>query len=411
MRGNGPEVAIIGAGIGGLTLGLALRERGVQAEVFESATELIEIGAAVAQSGNATRLLDRLGLAAALQGAATTPTELIYRRWDDGRRIAAQAVGKDDWYRDRFGFPYYGIHRADLQTILSRAFGSEHLHLGSMVTSVVDDGHRVRLDFDGGRVEHADIVVGVDGIRSVTRRYVTGSNEDDVVYSGTSGWRGIVPTERLGALPDPQAIQFWMGPDAHLLHYAIGPNGDAINFLAVEEGPAAWTAKRSVVPAEPGEHLRAFLGWHPAVLEMIDSVPPAGRWGLFVLHAPTRWYRGNVVLAGDAAHAMLPHHGQGANSTIEDAFTLAALLTAGSNADLPSRLAHYQKLRRARTRQIARSSWVTNHLLHLPDGVEADARDVRLQDVARDFAWIHDYDAIEAVRSSGTAAVASAARS
>ncbi|MBA3905229.1 MAG: FAD-dependent monooxygenase [Pseudonocardiales bacterium] len=411
MSDKGPEIAIVGAGIGGLTLGLALRERGVEAEVFEAATELTEIGAAVAQSANATRLLARLGLADQLVAAATTPTELIYRRWNDGRRVAAQPVSKDSWYLRRFGSPYYGIHRADLQRILIEAFGHTHLHLGSQLGSVREDSGRVRLEFGGGRVEHADIVVGVDGIRSVVRRWVTGSNGDDVVYSGTSGFRGIVAADRLPSLPDPQAIQFWMGPNAHLLHYAIGPDGGAVNFLAVEEGPSVWPAARSVVPVEPGEHLRPFEGWHPAVLEMIDAVPCPGRWGLFVLRPPLRWYRGNVVLAGDAAHAMLPHHGQGANTTIEDAFTLAELLTDGSDADLPTKLQNYQRLRRARTRQIARSSWVTNDLLHLPDGPEADARDRRLAEVGQRFAWIHEFDAIDAVRDRGvTSAAAEAAQ-
>lgn len=400
MAGTGPDVAIIGAGIGGLSLGLALRERGVNAEIFEAASELTEIGAAVAQSANATRLLARLGLLDQLAGTATTPTELIYRRWADGRTVAAHPVRKDGWYRDRFGAPYYGIHRADLQRILGTAFGPEHLHLGALLTSVSEDDRGVRLEFDSGRVERADIVVGLDGIRSVVRQWVTGS-PDDVVYSGTSGFRGIVPADRLPSLPDPQAIQFWMGPDAHLLHYAIGPDGDAVNFLAVEEGPADWPAGRSVVPVEPGEHVRRFDGWHPAVREMIDAVPCIGRWGLFVVRAPLRWYRGRAVLAGDAAHAMLPHHGQGANTTIEDAFTLAALLTDPSSAELPRRLELYQRLRRARTRQIARSSWVTNDLLHLPDGPRADARDRKLATVPRDFAWIHEFDAIDAARRAG----------
>ena len=79
------------------------------------------------------------------------------------------------------------------------------------------------LEFADGRVERADLVVGADGVRSTVRRWVTGA--DDTIYSGTSAFRGIVPTENLPSLPDPHAIQFWMGPDAHLLHYAIGGAG------------------------------------------------------------------------------------------------------------------------------------------------------------------------------------------
>jgi salicylate hydroxylase len=81
-----------------------------------------------------------------------------------------------------------------------------------------------------------------------------------------------------------------------------------------------------------------------------------------------RWSRGRAVLLGDAAHAMLPHHGQGANVSIEDAITLAELLAGASGGELEAVLGRYQALRRARTRKIQRSSRVTNDLLHLPDG-------------------------------------------
>jgi len=106
-----------------------------------------------------------------------------------------------------------------------------------------------------------------------------------------------------------------MGPGAHLLHYPIA-GGRLINFLAVIEGPARWTAPAWMEAAAPGAHLAAFTGWHPAVTQMLTAVPQSPRWGLFTLPPLTRWSRGPVVLLGDAAHAMLPHQGQGANQAI-----------------------------------------------------------------------------------------------
>jgi len=107
------RVAIIGAGIGGLALGLALRERGVAAEVFEQAPALAELGAAVGVGGNATRLLRRMGLLEELEAVATVPTELIYRRWATGERIATHPVREGDTYLKRVGAPWLGIHRAE----------------------------------------------------------------------------------------------------------------------------------------------------------------------------------------------------------------------------------------------------------------------------------------------------------
>lgn len=105
-----------------------------------------------------------------------------------------------------------------------------------------------------------------------------------------------------------------------------------------------------------------------------------------------RWHRGAAVLLGDAAHAMLPHHGQGANTTIEDAITLAALLSNRVDG-LPDR---YTALRRLRTRTIQHSSWDTNHALHLPDGPALGERNRRLAAFPQRFGWIHEFDALAA---------------
>ncbi len=405
MSARAPRIAVVGGGIGGLTLALALRQRGMAPEVFEQAFELTEIGAAVALSANATRELRRLGVLDAVAAAATEPTELIFRDWRNGRRVAAHPVRLDGRYRERFGAPYLGIHRADLQRSLSEALGGAGLNLGHRLSGLVERGNGVGLEFANGRSAEADLVVGADGVRSLVRRFVSGG--EGAVYSGTSGFRGIVPAARLSSLPDPQAIQFWMGPDAHLLHYAIGGRGEDVNFLAVVEGPPAWPhGDRWQAEIEPGEALTAFAGWHPAVTEMIGAVEHRMRWGLFVGRPLLRWNRSRAVMLGDAAHAMLPHHGQGANTTIEDAVTLAELLVGTAPGDVDGVLARYGALRVARTRKIQRSSRATNDLLHLPDGPALAARDRRMRRFPQDFGWIHEFDALHAVfgttQSAGT---------
>ena len=404
------RIAIIGGGIGGLTLATALSQRGVSVEVFEQTPELTEIGAAIALSANSTRELRRLGLLEAITAVSTQPTEVIYRDWRDGRRIAAHPVRHDCQYEKRFGAPYFGLHRADLQRILSGALGAAALHLGYRLANLVEQGDTIGFEFANGRFAQADLVIGADGVRSLVRGFVTGGEQ--TVYSGTSAFRGIVPVNRLVSLPDPQAIQFWMGPNAHLLHYAIGARGDAVNFLAVVEGPAVWpSAEKWLTEVELGEAVDAFKGWHPAVTEMVGAVEHKVRWGLFAVHPLLRWCRGRVVLLGDAAHAMLPHQGQGANTAIEDAITLADLLAGASAGELKTAVARYQTLRRARTRKIQRSSWATNDLLHLPDGPALAERDRRLSRFPEDFGWIHEFDALRGVSESGhLASVADAER-
>ena len=384
------RVAVVGAGIGGLTLAIALRRAGVTVEVYERAEELREVGAAVALSANGTRELTRLGVGDALDRVSTQPTELVYRDGRTGERIAAHPGGAA--YRERFGAPYWGIHRVDLQQTLAGAVDPEYLHLGRGVSGVTDVGHGATITFDDGSTTTADVVVGADGVHSVVREHVCGPGSGPV-YSGTSAFRGLVRRSDLPSLPDPLAIQFWAGPHAHLLHYPMGGTArdhDTINFFAVLCGPDAWQG--GTRDAAPGELLAGFAGWHPAVVEMLGAVEQSPRWPLLSQPPLTRWTRGRVVLIGDACHAMLPHHGQGANQSIEDAVVLAELLAA---TDADTALATYPRRRRARTRAVARSAWDTGTLLHLPDD-DVDGlkvRDARFENYLDANAWVHEYTA------------------
>ena len=339
------------------------------------------------------------GLEESLAADSTIPTELIYRHWQDGSRIAAHPVHEDNWYEKRFGAPYFGIHRADLQKTLGGAFDPGHLHLGCRLVNLVQERDSVVLEFASGRVERADIVVGADGVRSTVRRFVTGA--DDSVYSGTSAFRGIVPVDNLPSLPDPHAIQFWMGPDAHMLHYAIGGNGESVNFFAVVETPKIWLHPGSTAPVHEDLPVASFRGWHPAITEMIHAASSPISWALFTVRPLLHWHRDRVVILGDAAHGMLPHHGQGANTSIEDAFALAALLADTTSGDLDSTFSRFRTLRRARTRKIQRSSRVTSSLLHLHDGPLAEARNKKVARVPQDFGWIHEYDVQQELQKIG----------
>ena len=384
------RIAIIGAGIGGLTLAIALRRYGIGVEIYEQAAELREVGAAVALSANATRFFEQFGLTGQLASRWFEVSDLIFRDGRSGSVIGKHHVGAT--YRQRFGAPYVGIHRADLQAILSAAVGLDAIRLRTRLVDIDDTGARAALRFDDGRTSEADLVIGADGARSFVRRWVLGY--DDALYSGCSGFRGIVPIDAVANLPDPTALQFWMGPGGHLLHYPMG-NGH-INFLLVERYPAPWPRRDWIMPATEGEQLRHFAQWHPAVVEMITARPISDRWGLF--HRPPlgRWTKGRVTLLGDAAHQLAPHHGQGANQSIEDAVVLAACLGESGSGPLAESLGRYERLRRGRTRKVQYASISAADVLHLPDGDNADRRNARLaslEGTLHHLGWIHEFDA------------------
>ena len=399
---NSRRIAVIGAGIGGLTLAIALRQYGIRVDIYEQTTELREVGAAVALSANGTRFFDQCGLSAQLGAHWFEVSALIYRDGRTGRLIGKHDAGPA--YRQRFGAPYVGIHRAELQAILSAAVGMNRIHLRKRLVDIDDNGAHAALRFDDGSTIEADLVVGADGARSVVRRWMIGY--DDALYSGCSGFRGVVPMDALPSLPDPTALQFWMGPGGHLLHYPMG--NDHINFLLVERQPTPWPQREWVMPATEGEQLRHFANWHPAIVEMITARPASDRWGLF--HRPPlgRWTKGRVTLLGDAAHQLAPHHGQGANQSIEDAVVLADCLREAGSGPIADAIARYEMLRRGRTRKVQYASIRTADILHLPDGDDAERRNARLgtlEGALHHLAWIHEFDArtqVPSERQGGT---------
>lgn len=387
MSASKPRIAIVGAGIGGLTLGLLLRKHGVAARIYEQASELREVGAAVGLAANGTRVLRRLGLGDQLTELSAEPTDLVYRHWASGKLIVRYPMGPR--YSERFGAEFLGIHRMNLQRILADSWGSEGLYLNSRVSDLEDASDGIRLHFADRDSVAADVVIGADGVRSIVRPWVTGGGPPPR-YSGASGFRGLAQVSELSELPDPMTIQFWLGPGGYVIHYPI--SSETVNFLAIRPGPTPWPHSTWMTHEPPGTALESFEGWHRSVRDLVGSVEQSPRWALFSMPSLQRWTRGNAVLLGDAAHAMLPHQGQGANQAIEDAAVLAPLLARTDRSGIGDALHRYQELRRPRTRQLQMSSWDNSTILGYPDGPEADARNERLRTLPDRLDWIHGYD-------------------
>jgi salicylate hydroxylase len=384
------NVAVIGGGIGGLVLALALRDRGISFELYEQAGELREIGTAVALSGNGTRELRRLGLGDQVEAVSVIPSALVIRRWDTGEIIADHPIGRDGVYEATFGAPYYGVHRVALLQALADRLGGEGLHLGQRCVAIEERRGGSEVHFAGGASASADVVVGADGVHSVIRPHVAG--EVCGRFSGTVGFRGLVAVHDMPSLPDPTPLQFWAGPGRHVLHYAID-GGRTVNFLAVVRVPE-WRNRAWMEECAVSDAIDAFAGWHPAVTEMVGGMDVGARWALHDLAPLDRWHTDRVVLMGDAAHAMVPHQGQGANQTIEDAIVLAdELAEVHAPADLASALHYFTERRRRRTVAVQWLSRRTADLMHLPDGPVIARRDALFTDLYSDLAWIHSHDA------------------
>jgi salicylate hydroxylase len=385
------RVAIAGGGIGGLVLARALEGHGIDAEVYEQADELREIGAAVALSANGVRELERLGIGTELAEISAVPSSLCVRD-QDGTLISRDAMAEDEIYPRSFGAPYYGVHRVPLLNLLARDVAPTRIHLGHRVVAADAEG---ALRFADGSSACADVVVGADGVHSAVRQALPFGGRPR--FSGTIGYRGLVERKAVPSLPEPSAIQFWAGPGAHLLHYPIA-DGEIINFLAVARVPE-WTADSWMAPCDPRESAERFAGWHLAVQEMVGAVQESARWALHDHSVLEHWHIDRTVLIGDAAHAMLPHQGQGANQTIEDAVALAEHLASADTASVPTALANYEDQRRDRTARVQAWSRRTADVLHLAED-DVDRRNVAFADVPDQLAWIHGHDARAAAQAS-----------
>ncbi|MFE3743257.1 FAD-dependent monooxygenase [Streptomyces sp. NPDC059134] len=367
-----PEIAVVGAGIGGLTLAGALASHGAPYVVHEQTRELAEVGAGVQLSPNAVRPLLRLGLGPALEEHAVRVEAMEVRGWN-GRPIARTPLGAA--CERMFGAPYLTIHRAHLHEALLSLVDRDRLGLGRRLSSAYEhpDGSGVRLTFDDGTVRAADVVVGADGIHSTVRETL---RRDEPVHSGLGIYRGLVPVD---ALPDgahARLVRLWLGPGGHFVCYPVA-SGAYLSYAATV--PCASSAGESWSrPGDP-EALRAVFGtWTGLVADIVTAVDATHRWALHDRPALRTWSTDRITLLGDAAHPMLPFLAQGANQAIEDAMDLAACLADAPLGEIPRRLARYQSLRIPRTAEIQRGSRGNAALLHLPDGAAQRRRDARM---------------------------------
>jgi salicylate hydroxylase len=392
MRRDGLSVAVIGGGIGGLTAGLSLLKAGLDVHVYEQSSRISEVGAGIAVSPNATRILYRLGLEHELARTGVRPTAWWQRRWDDGRTLSRTPLGAE--IEKRFSFPHYQMHRGDLVAALARALPATRLHTGHRLSSLVDHGDTVQARFDNGETTRADVLIGADGIHSAVRAALFGPETPH--FTGCVAYRGVIPAARLAHLDMEPAIQIWMGPHSHFIHYHVS-GLRLVNVVAVIEQDT-WTKESWTEPGDVAELLAVYGHWHPQVRAILHAFDETFRWAIFERSPMPRWSRGRVTLLGDACHAMLPFLAQGAAQAMEDGVTLAALLSnLGSPATVPEALGVYESVRRPPVTRVQRMASDNKTRLHLPDGPAQQARDAELASGTTDiffsaWEWLYRHD-------------------
>lgn len=329
------SIAIVGAGIGGLTAALALQRAGFRTVVHEQAAALAEVGAGVSVTPNAVKGLASLGLGPVLDALnAAIPRQQI-RDPHGNPLFEIDRTGS----RAQYGAPYLMMLRADLHGMLAAAVTANDpvaIRLGS------------RADAQMLAAVH-DLVVAADGVRSSFRATIAG---DDPSFTGHVAWRTLIPAAALptGTDTGPGSI-VWTGEGRSLVRYPVR-GGALVNIVGLSRGQA-WRGEDWSATVDAGEAVAVFAGFAPEMLELLAAAP-GGRltsWGLFTRPPLASMVHGNIALLGDAAHPMLPFMGQGAAMAIEDGVVLGRALAA-SPADIPAALARYDAARGPRTRDI-----------------------------------------------------------
>ncbi|MFG2998850.1 FAD-dependent monooxygenase [Streptomyces sp. NPDC048340] len=409
------RVAVVGAGIGGLAAAMALRRAGLDVDVYEQAPELSQVGAGLHLAPNGARLLHRFGLQERLREVAVRPQAREVRLWDSGLAVERQPMGAAR--EAEYGGPHYTVHRADLQRILADQLPGGTVHLGRRLVGYEEDADGVRLDFEDGRSGRADLLVAADGVHSVVRRKIAGA--ETPVWSGTAAIHGVVPLELLPALGGQAAetMYAWTGARERLLAAPVR-SGRELSFVAVVADAAdrgdSWTRRGD------GRGLaEAFAGWEPAVRELVGAVAETGHWSLYDRGPLARWSTSRTTLLGDAAHPMLPDHGQGASQAIEDAVALAGFLRreqAGPGR-VAAALRRYEELRRPYTAAVAEDARAGAPQRTGRSGAQAPQTPQASTDAAVDAAQALDavdrvqrYDVVAAVTEAASAELNAGAR-
>lgn len=340
---------VVGAGITGLATAVALQRRGFEVSVVEARAD-VSSGTGISIWPNALAALDEIGLGDAVRAAGGRVTAGAVR-WHDGtwlRRPAADRMVR------ALGEPLVVIRRAALTGILTAALHPGTIEYGVAVQTIDADGTRVELT--DGSVRTAAAVIGADGVDSVVARHLNGPLARR--YAGYTAWRGVA--EHVIA---PELAGETMGAGIEVGHVPLGL--DHTYWFATQRAPQGQVAALGELA-----HLRQLFGtWAEPIPTLLATTKPAEllRNDLYDRVPARHWARGRVVVAGDAAHPMRPHLGQGGCQGLEDAAVLAALV--GRERDVAAAFERFESRRRRRVSAIVRESRMIGRIVNLRPAV------------------------------------------
>ncbi|MHA0899414.1 MAG: monooxygenase [Candidatus Liberibacter solanacearum] len=390
-----PSVAIVGAGISGLTLALSLCNHGIQSHILEKKDQLSGQGFGIQISPNASRILKKIGVLNQLEDLWIEPKDFVFHSGStltELRRIPCGYHARNNW-----GGAYGVLKRDTLQKILLSNLQEQplaKLHLSTHITQP---------DFatiSQTTSQKPDLLVGADGLHSSIRQYV---DKQPATFSGNIVLRCIIPQNDVPEFIDPQSVNLFFGPNSHLVAYPLRED-NTINIVITSDKhllkniPFLQKGHSSYHNSHKKWFLKHLAGWHREIRELIERTNKTYIYPLFECKC-TRWHNHqDTVLIGDAAHTLLPFAAQGANLAIEDAYILSKLL---SEKKISEAISTYQYIRTTRINMIRARTKLNQKLFHMRN-VASICRDIGLRLghsklLYKNLDWIYKYEVPETI--------------
>lgn len=348
------KVIVIGAGMGGMTAAIALRQAGYDVRAFEAVKEMRPVGAAISLWSNGVKCLNRLRLSREIAALGGTMDRMAYR---DGHTGATMTDFSLRPLYDRVGQRAYPVVRADLQNMLIDAFGRERVTFGAKLARIEDDGRRVTAHFEDGTSATGDVLVAADGVHSLAREYVLGGKVERR-YAGYVNFNGLVPASEELAPAASWTTFVGEGKRASMMPVA----GDRFYFFLDVPLPKGTTCEREQIPTELRGH---FKGWAQPVQNLVATLNPqtTNRIEIHDIEPFATLMLGRVALVGDAGHGTTPDLGQGGCAAMEDAIVLADVLKANT-VGVEDSLRRYQDLRKDRVADLVLKARKRSEVTH-----------------------------------------------
>ena len=385
------NIAVIGAGIGGLAAGLCLAKKGFEITIFEKSNLKGELGAGIQLSPNSLRVLFSLGMERSLRSNSSYSEFIAIRDWKDGALIKKNPLNPDS--EQTYGYPYLHIHRGDLMKVMLDTIKADKLislRTMSGVAAVNEMVSKCAVKLDSGSEESFDLVIGADGINSLVASCL--DSKVKPIFTGNVAWRALVPSSNLSDELIYKNAALWLGPRRHFVHYKVR-KGDLINCIGISESDA-WKKESWIEKADIKEFEVEFEGWDRRLRNLVESVDEATlhKWALYRRPTIKKWHSDRLVLVGDSCHATLPFLAQGAALAIEDAAVLANCLSEGHNSR--EAFSFYQRLRERRVKWVQFMSNANARSFHCRDQF-APIRNFLLKSFSgRALDKLYKYDAI-----------------